>query len=220
MKKVASFLLIIATLTTILTINTLAVTNEPVAPGENIVVPLGALEEIIEDKIVYSNFVDAEGNYYDYYCPDDGSYFRWKAPNDSEEVSTTAATYTEIRNFEFKFAADGLNGKTNKNTFKIAYDAGKYSVYSYLYDHYQGKEVDTKEKYAFTVELKQDKALLDKSISTLNAKTGSTYSTTFSCTKDKTYYFVLKPVDDLPDNTANHMYYFKGSGSIYGKTDA
>lgn len=216
MKRVLCFGLTLAMMMTLLMTSALAVDSE------DIVIPETAKMEVVDGVKVYSDFTDTVGNYYDYYNPEDGSYFRWKhsvnANNSANAEVTAASAYTLIREFEFKFARSSLNGKDNNSTFKISYDAGRFSVSSYLYDHYQGKEVTTDESYGFTVKLIQDKFGFDKTIATLNTETGSADTKSFTCTKDKSYYFVMTPTDTLPDNTSTHMYYYKGDGSIEGKT--
>ena len=181
----------------------------------SIKVPLNAKVETVNGTLIYSDFTDTEGNYYDYYNPKDGSYFRWKGvPTDSGSVSPQVVSQ-KVRDFEFMFGSDGLDGRANGKTFKIGYDSGYYFVDSYLYDSRTGRKVETDKNYTFEVKLLQELWFGSKTIATLEAATEKMSSKAFDCTADKNYYFTMKLIDKLPKDP-DHNYFIKGSGQMYG----
>lgn len=189
--------------------------STPIDMSEQIVVPKNATLEIIDGKEVYSNFTDSNGNYYDYYCPENGYYLRWV---ESDDVALPAVTtYTQIGDeLEFKFGNDGLVGNTR---FTINYTGGYYIVDSYLYNHFYDEEIDTIVSYDFTVKLKQQKVLFNKTVATLNTTTGTREAQFYNCTSGETYFFDFDMVEHLPQDTATIQYYVKGSVVIYGATE-
>lgn len=178
--------------------------------SEELVVPQNATLEIIDGKYVYSNFTDSAGNYYDYYCPETGAYFRW-TPS-AEILSPRVNTYEVIRPFEFYFDNDGLTGRI----FEINYDGGYYIVQSQLHNHFYDEEyTEALSPYEFTVTLKQEKIFPEK-IATLNTETKSQDAKFYTCTNGGRYFFKLDMVDRLPQDTATVNLFVKGSGTIYG----
>lgn len=186
--------------------------SAPINMGEQIVVPKNATLEIIDGKEVYSDFTDSNGNYYDYYCPENGAYFRWTDSN--EGISPAVNTYTQIRNFEFEFDYVGLIGPS----FEINYTGGYFIARSYLYNHYYEEEIDTPNSYEFTIKLKQRKTFSTPTIATLETATNSEDAVFYTCTNGGTYFFELDLVDSLPNNNSTTIHFVKGTGTIYGTT--
>lgn len=176
-------------------------------------IPSNAKYEVIDGKNIYSNFTDSDGNFYDYYCADDGSYFRWLPTVETDSLMRTR--YDTIRPFEFEFGADGLVG----TTFSINYDSGYFILDSYLYNNYYEQEVDTIVSYDFTVKLKQKKTLINSTVATLNTSTNNVDVKNFTCTNGGTYFFDFTLTEQLPPDSATEDYFVKGNGTIYGATE-
>lgn len=138
---------------------------------------------------------------YAYYCPEDGSYFRWVR-------ATKALPGGEfIRDFEFQFS-DSMTGDVS---FKIPYSKGRVSVFSYMRDYNNGG-YNYELQYMFNMKLMESKIGFDSTIFSRDLTTNDGgVSVVFDCTKNGTFYFKFDHIDTHPAG-----YQFAGNGSVYG----